>query len=411
MRRILRISTTAAALFPAAMHAQDVPGASPPIERSQLNIGGGVFVGYQFGSSQNVEWGVEGFLTRINKEPSCSSEARSGYGPLLQVALLGFGSPRITLAAHGGAETARGGSALTGELGVSYRFGRDPGFGIHLGVVPEVALFNVALRYQLLRNEAWVGGGVRLWPTYGEPGSCVVGRPLRTDAGVLSLQTDEALANVCAAELAALGFAHDAQLEAASVSAFLQLALELLALGAPTQLIDATLTAACDEIEHAQLCAALATRTLSKHGQHVPCVLPPIATRSHIDETAALCRLAQETWSDGCLGEASAARQAASAADCSSDLATAQVLRRIAVDEANHGELAWSVLDFCIERGGEAVRATLREQRSAHTAAALHQPCAWLTAPHGLARYGRLPARRLAQLQRAQRTDSQQRLG
>jgi hypothetical protein len=385
-----------------------------PIERSRINFGGGVFVGYQFGANQGLEWGVEGYFTSLNKEPSCSSDPRYGFGPMLQIGLLGLAEPRITLAAHGGGETSRGGIAVSGELGLSYRFGRDPGLGIHLGVAPELVLVNVALRYQLLRNETWVGGGLRWQPTYGEPSSCVIGRPLRTEAGVLSLRADETLTDACAEQLAALGFAHDAQLEAASVSAFLQLALELLTLDAPTELIDATLTAACQEIEHAQLCAALATRGLRKHGAEdetrVQCVLPPIAARPHAAPSAALCRLARETWSDGCLGEAAAARQASTAAEHASDLATSRVLRRIASDEASHGELAWSVLDFCLERGGDAVRAALREERAARAAPTQHAHSELLTAPSGLARHGRLSLRQIAQLQRIQHDDSQRRL-
>jgi hypothetical protein len=86
---------------------------------------------------------------------------------MLQLGFKGFEELRVTLAAEGGGEIERTAFAMTGELGVSYRTGPDPGFAVHLGVVPEFLIFNGALRYELLRHEMWVGGGARFAPTYG----------------------------------------------------------------------------------------------------------------------------------------------------------------------------------------------------------------------------------------------------
>lgn len=396
-QRLLRLSAAAAALAPVVSSpVARADNLVPSLERGTLSFGGGVFVGYAFGARQAVEWGLEAFFThRIEGVGGCRSDARAGVGPLLQLGVYGLDEPRLTLAAHGGGEFSRGGPSLTGELGLSYRFGPRPGFGIHVGVVPELFLLNVALRYEALRNEAWVGGGVRWLPTYGPPSSCVVGRPHRSAEGVLSV-TVEALQPASddddGKQRAALGFAADAQLEAASVSAFAQLACELLALGAPDALVHAAIDAAYDELHHAQLCAALSGLSLTP-------VLPVITARDLSDTTEALVRLAVESWLDGCIGEASAAHQAAAAAALAHDRATQQTLLHIARDEARHGQLAWSVLDFALQRGGEPVRAALRTRLD-------HQPTCSLesTADRGLERHGRLSAQASLDITRRRRS-------
>jgi hypothetical protein len=261
-----------------------------------------------------------------------------------------------------------------------------------------------AFRYQALRNEAWIGGGVRLLPTYGDFSNCqaIAGRPLRsTDGIIVPAQRPMPPSAASAREYAAHAFALDAAHEAASVSAFIQLACELLAVGAPESLIARAIVAAWDEIGHAQLCACLAERALV---EKVDCALPAIQVRAAPDAQTALTRLAIESWLDGCLGEASAAHHAAAAADTAQDLYTTQVLRRVAREEARHGELAWDVLAFCVQRGGQAVRQALQVQCDyTH-----HGPD--VTVPDALEHHGRLSARSLAAISERQRSRSLERL-
>jgi hypothetical protein len=208
---------------------------------------------------------------------------------------------------------------------------------------------------------------------------------------------------VRAAQLAAAGFARDAQLECDSVTAFLQLALELHALGAPTSLIDAATGAALDELRHTRQCAELAEAALR---EHVRPTMPELVTRTAPDMTAALVRLATESWHDGCLAEACAARQAAHAAESSHDPHTATTLRAIARDEATHRELAWAVLDFCLARGGATVATALRAAAETHAASDADERLH----PSGLEHYGRLSARSIGELARQQRRASHRRL-
>ncbi|MET0385927.1 MAG: hypothetical protein ABW321_08205 [Polyangiales bacterium] len=401
LQRVCRVSAAAAALFPAPAARADYLWA----DGETRSLGAGVFIGYQFGARQAFEWGVEAFMTqRFRPVAECESTERFGMGPLVQLGLRGLRDPRVTLALQGGGELSRSGFALTGELGVSYRFGSAPGFGLHLGIVPELAIFNVAARYEAFRHEAWVGGGARFFPTYGQPGLCAIGRPLRAAQSVYTLTlADDPAPGTSAAQLAAWELARDAQLECASVTAFVQLAMELMQLGAPASLVHATLDAAQDELRHAQLCAALAERDLR---DTVCPVLPPIAPRHVAQADEALLQLAVESWRDGCLAEGTAARQAAAGAEQTHDAATASVLQAIARDEAAHAELAWSVLAFCVARGGAHVQHALTTAIDHDAPAVIDERASG----SGLARYGRVSTRTVTTLAREQRRASLPRL-
>lgn len=339
----------------------------------------------------------------------CSSDERNGWGPLLQIGVQGVSAPRLTLAVQGGGEFERNGPALTGELGVSYRFGVNPAFGIHLGVVPELWFFNAALRYELLMDQGFVGGGIRVQPTYGAIGVCSVGRPLRTATGVALLgqplrredtrasdRLDERALRVGSA------YARDAQLEYASVPAFLQLAAELSAHGAPAELVARALAAGRDEVGHARACADLASRHLRHRvTPHVyECVpRPPLPGRP------GLVRLAVESWLDGCSMESVAAAQAGAAARVASDADVRLLQLAVAADEHNHAELAWAVLQFALARGGDEVREALLALRGVETV-----PVDAELEPDGFEADGRLGARARDAIADHERTRARTRL-
>ena len=124
--------------------------------------------------------------------------------------------------------------------------------------------------------------------------------------------------------------AHD---EAASVHAFLALATELAAHGAPAELLARIHIAADDERRHATLVTDLAQR----HGAEVPAVsIAPTPTRD-------LLALAVENMVEGCVRETWAALSAAHQARHAHSLELRDLYASIAADEANHAELAWSI--------------------------------------------------------------------
>ena len=124
--------------------------------------------------------------------------------------------------------------------------------------------------------------------------------------------------------------AHD---EAASVHAFAALHAELLAFGAPAELLARIQTAAADEVRHAAAVAALA----SNHGA--------VCRRPTLTDIPArtLHAIAVENAVEGCVRETWAALLAAHQATYAADPQIRQVMQTIAADEARHAELAWAI--------------------------------------------------------------------
>jgi rubrerythrin len=132
----------------------------------------------------------------------------------------------------------------------------------------------------------------------------------------------------------------DARMEHASVAAFSATALRLMALGAPPELIAATHRAALEEISHAQAAFALA----AAYGGEA--VTPgPLAIDAR---PMTLRELAIETFADGCVGETTAAYEAACEAEVEPDPEVRAVLAKISEDEARHAELAWQIVAWCV---------------------------------------------------------------
>jgi hypothetical protein len=133
-------------------------------------------------------------------------------------------------------------------------------------------------------------------------------------------------------ELGAL-YAHVAWLEAASVPAFLRLADELSAHGAPEALVKAARRSAADERRHTRAMQALARR----HGASMPEVdLPPFQPRS----LEAMCT---ENALEGCVRETFGALVTGWQARTAGDAEVRRALGPISRDELRHAELAWAV--------------------------------------------------------------------
>src|SRR5262249_27995503 len=137
----------------------------------------------------------------------------------------------------------------------------------------------------------------------------------------------------------------DAEAEHASIAAFARLQLELLALGAPSQLVERAARAGLDEVAHARACFSLANALA---GEQIgpgpfPEATAPRPLPHRMDE--ALLRLAIESLIDGALNEGLAAACAREAAARACDPAVRSVLTRIAEDEAEHASLGW---DICV---------------------------------------------------------------
>lgn len=151
---------------------------------------------------------------------------------------------------------------------------------------------------------------------------------------------------------------HDAQKEHASVPAFSRVGWLLAAAGADAKLLDRTLVAAREEIDHAERCFALAAGYGNR--SHTVLPMPELLLEGSLAVNGnALVTLAVESLNDGCLLEDFNADVAARCASVCEEPVTRDVLERIAREERSHAELSWSILEFALARdvGGPVERA------------------------------------------------------
>lgn len=240
---------------------------------------------------------------------------------------------------------------------------------------------------------------------YGWFKRCPGGRPLLDDAGtpvVASFETGlerawsserEVLpASPEARAFAARAWLDDAAMEHASVASFGRVALELLSLGAPPELVEGAHLAAVDEIRHAKTCLSFARACGA--GDVEPGRLAAVPQRS-----ADFARFAADTFIEGCVGETIAALVVTRAAAGAEDLSVRQALEEIAADEARHAALAWKMVSWAIERGGAPVLAAIHEAADRLRPGAA-QDSSPGREPEGIERLGRLSAGGLAQARR-----------
>lgn len=161
----------------------------------------------------------------------------------------------------------------------------------------------------------------------------------------------------------------DAALEHASVASFARFALELLALGAPSELVADAHRAALDEVEHASLAYGLAAAYGAAELGPGPLDLGGMELR------ADLAAVAASAVTEGCIGETFAAVGALQAyAECT-DPAVAAVLRRVADDELRHAELAFRFVAWAVRSGGPRVASAVARAFAAGV------PEAWSRSP------------------------------
>ncbi len=134
-----------------------------------------------------------------------------------------------------------------------------------------------------------------------------------------------------------------AAMEHASIGSFARFSLELLALGAPPALLQASHEAGLDEIVHARLAYALAT---VYSGQPVgPGRLPISGVAPSSDPTAIVSALVREA----CVGETVAAAEALALSTIVTDPALRGAYARVSEDEARHAELGWRTLSWMLK--------------------------------------------------------------
>ena len=175
---------------------------------------------------------------------------------------------------------------------------------------------------------------------------CGEGRPFLV-AGEARLPSVASAASTARHAVDAVDWLADAKMEHASVAAFARLSLQLLALGAPVDLVRDAQRASLDELRHAEFCFRMASREAGSVLQAGP--LPVHGALADVS----LENLIETNLLEGCIGETLAAARLQRRAASSTDPLVKQTLLAMAEDEARHAELAFRILGWCSRRAPE----------------------------------------------------------
>jgi len=177
--------------------------------------------------------------------------------------------------------------------------------------------------------------------------------PLAPSIGMLSARERAAISEV---------WAKRAQFEHASIASFARFVLDLLAVGAPVELVLAATHAMGDEVEHAQICFGLASSIAERH-------IGPgaLAIDGAMEGRRTLAEIARAAVIEGCIGETQAAIVATMARDVAECPVVRAAMSKIARDELEHAELAWRFVAWAFANGDSTVRTAIE--------AAFGEPC------------------------------------
>ena len=154
---------------------------------------------------------------------------------------------------------------------------------------------------------------------------------------------------------------HDAQKEHASVPAFSRISWLLVSVGAPAEIVEWSHRAAIEEIEHTQLCFALAQGYSNSNTSYTVKPMPELLSGGLDLKDDALIVLAKESLSDGCQLEDFNADVAAACSDVCEERVTRNVLKQIALEERSHAEFSWKVLEWTLEQSPNQVRKSIEQ--------------------------------------------------
>jgi hypothetical protein len=149
------------------------------------------------------------------------------------------------------------------------------------------------------------------------------------------------------------GWLQAALAEHASVASFARFTLQLLAIGAPADLVEAAQRAGLDEVDHARRSFRLASRYAG-----TPLGPGPLPLHGDLLGPLDLAALAAAATREGCVGETLSALEAAEALEGATDPEVREALAAIAADEARHAELSWAFVRWCL--GVAPVHAAVR---------------------------------------------------
>jgi hypothetical protein len=189
-------------------------------------------------------------------------------------------------------------------------------------------------------------------------GGCAVGRPWIVDglARRAAVERSDDWADCIDLELATLdadtraaladAWASEALSEHASVAAFTRFTMQLIALGAPAALVQASIRAGLDEVRHAQACFSLASAYAGG-----PVGAGPLDVRGGLDGSFDLESITLTLAAEGCIAETVSLLLLAAARDRAKNPVVRAMLTKIVDDEEAHVLLAWEALAWMCRRG------------------------------------------------------------
>ena len=144
-----------------------------------------------------------------------------------------------------------------------------------------------------------------------------------------------------------------ARMEHASIAAFARFTLQLLALGAPAELVASSSKAMADETRHARLAFGMV-----KAFGGLPMGPGALGLDGAFGDAVDPEELLRIVYREGCVGETIAALEAREGADRSG----LTVFKSIAADEADHATLAWASVKWLAEQIGPRAARVLAEE-------------------------------------------------
>jgi hypothetical protein len=187
--------------------------------------------------------------------------------------------------------------------------------------------------------------------------------------------------------LIAAGWARAAQAEHASIGSFARFTLQLLAVGAPPDLLRDAQRAALDEIAHAEQAFAIASVYAGD------ALGPgPLPIDANVIGKVDLESVIESTVVEGCIGETLAAAEAEAARDAAIAKVVEQALRRVAADEAAHAALAFRFVSWAVGVGGRSSQDAARSAFGREIARRRNEPALEGINESALLGHGLLPA-------------------
>lgn len=174
----------------------------------------------------------------------------------------------------------------------------------------------------------------------------------------------------------AAAWAEQARFEHASIASFSRFVLQLLACGAPAELVADAAAALSEEVDHARLFFGFASFYADR-----PIGPGPLDTHDSLNDADGFEPAVLGALREGCIAETISAWHARFAARSARDPVLARTLERVAEEELRHAALAWRFLAWAMPRCRDSLRREVR--------AALRAPERF--APRGLALDDRLP--------------------